>query len=329
MAGVLALLLALLQASLAEGAAILIDAAVPSKGGPRVVWVLRWVDGGRHLRPQPYRGRGPPPLRQTGHGAAASPQAAAASPQAGRLPSRFPVAASPAAPVIPATSRPLPGGSSASPPIEYGQCTVTCGIGIREVLLTDGCPDHETKCIVGVESCQGPVDCGWGTPISEGLDCMKITCIFMPPENRFKYVWKMLIPNKEAHILPNDSAVLRVCRDTHSGTFECETQEQGSAVASIKYTVYTEAEVQTEQSKKKQTEQPNTMTGPEKSMKKTTDYILIISLVAGIVLLPCVIISMIFMIRYRDAVKSFLKSKFGRDNQEKKPKDETPPPNVE
>lgn len=34
------------------------------------------------------------------------------------------------------------------------------GIGIREVLLTSGCPAAETKCIIGVEECEGPVDCG-------------------------------------------------------------------------------------------------------------------------------------------------------------------------
>lgn len=35
-----------------------------------------------------------------------------------------------------------------------------------------------------------------GIPISEGPGCVKMPCIYMPPENQFKYVWKMLIPNK-------------------------------------------------------------------------------------------------------------------------------------
>lgn len=35
-----------------------------------------------------------------------------------------------------------------------------------------------------------------GTPISEGLACVKMPCIYIRPENRFKYVWKMLILNK-------------------------------------------------------------------------------------------------------------------------------------
>ncbi|NWX77770.1 SACA1 protein, partial [Alca torda] len=176
--------------------------------------------------------------------------------------------------------------ASVSPQIEFGECTVTCGIGIREVLLTSGCPGTETKCIVGVEECRSSVDCGWGIPISEGLACMKIACIFMPPEYRFKYVWKMLIPNKTAHILPSDSSIMKVCRDTHSGTFQCETQEKGNTIASIKYTVYAK------------TEQSRTTTKLEQSMRTTTDAILVFSLVTGIVVTVGVIIPIIFMIFY-------------------------------
>lgn len=36
----------------------------------------------------------------------------------------------------------------------------TKGVGIREVILTNGCPGGESKCIVRVEECHGPVDCG-------------------------------------------------------------------------------------------------------------------------------------------------------------------------
>ncbi|NXN54333.1 SACA1 protein, partial [Rynchops niger] len=176
--------------------------------------------------------------------------------------------------------------ASVSPQIEFGECTVTCGIGIREVLLTSGCPGTETKCIVGVEECRTSVDCGWGIPISEGLACMKIACIFMPPEYRFKYVWKMLIPNKTAHILPSDSSVMKVCRDTHSGTFQCETQEKGNTVASIKYTVYAK------------TEQSRTTTKLEQSMRTRTDAILVFRLVTGLVVTVAVTIPMIFMICY-------------------------------
>ncbi|NWY54311.1 SACA1 protein, partial [Chionis minor] len=161
------------------------------------------------------------------------------------------------------------------------------GIGIREVLLTSGCPGTETKCIIRVEECQAPVDCGWGIPISEGLACVKMPCIFIPPENRFKYVWKMLIPNKVTRMLPNDSAIMEVCRDTHSITFQCETQENGNTVASIKYTVYAKTEMQTKMSKRLETEQ---------SRRTKTDAILVFCLVTGIIVTVGVIFPMIFMI---------------------------------
>uniref|UniRef100_A0A8C3BU58 Sperm acrosome membrane-associated protein 1 n=1 Tax=Cairina moschata TaxID=8855 RepID=A0A8C3BU58_CAIMO len=114
------------------------------------------------------------------------------------------------------------------------------GIGIREVLLMNGCPGGETKCIVGVEECHGPVDCGLGRPISENSKSVVMTCIYIPPENRFKYVWKILAPNKvsNSHILPNDSAVMEVRRDTHPITYQCETQGNESVIASVKYTVH-------------------------------------------------------------------------------------------
>uniref|UniRef100_A0A8C5S6V8 Uncharacterized protein n=1 Tax=Laticauda laticaudata TaxID=8630 RepID=A0A8C5S6V8_LATLA len=115
------------------------------------------------------------------------------------------------------------------------------GIGIREVILTNGCPGGETKCIVRVEECRGPADCGWGKPISESLLSVKIPCIFVPPENRFQYIWKMLIPDQQSLIIPNDSAILEVHRDTHPVAFECDTIEHDELIASVKYTVYTTA----------------------------------------------------------------------------------------
>ncbi|XP_040553800.1 sperm acrosome membrane-associated protein 1 isoform X2 [Gallus gallus] len=121
--------------------------------------------------------------------------------------------------------------------LEFGECTVTCGIGIQEILLTSGCPGDEAKCIVGVKECHGPVDCGWGRPISENSSSVMMTCIYISPENRFKYVWKILTSDKPASILPNDSAVVVVHRDTRSVTYQCETQENGSIIASVKYTV--------------------------------------------------------------------------------------------
>uniref|UniRef100_A0A8D0DVX9 Uncharacterized protein n=1 Tax=Salvator merianae TaxID=96440 RepID=A0A8D0DVX9_SALMN len=78
-----------------------------------------------------------------------------------------------------------------------------------------------------------------GKPISESLESVKIPCVFVPPENRFQYVWKMLIPDHQSLILPNDSAILEVHRDTHPVAFECDTRENDELIASVKYTVYT------------------------------------------------------------------------------------------
>ncbi|XP_009280238.1 PREDICTED: sperm acrosome membrane-associated protein 1 [Aptenodytes forsteri] len=199
--------------------------------------------------------------------------------------------------------------ATVSTEVEFGVCTVTCGIGIREVLLTSGCPGTEAKCIVRVEECRGPVDCGWGIPISEGLACVKMPCIYIPPENRFKYVWKMLIPNKTAHILPNDSAIMKVCRDTHSVTFQCETQENGNIIASVKYTVYATTETETKKSRRIETGQ---------SRRTTTDAILVFVLLTGIIVTVGAIFAMILMILHWAVVKSIWESKSGQDNQDKK-----------
>ncbi|XP_054678256.1 sperm acrosome membrane-associated protein 1 [Grus americana] len=221
------------------------------------------------------------------------------------------------APLVPATSGPRRAlrrrgsssrglNASVSSEVEFGVCTVTCGIGIREVLLTSGCPGTEEKCIVRVEECQGPVDCGWGIPISEGLSCVKMPCIYMPPENRFKFVWKMITPNQTAHILPNDSAIMEACRDIHLVTFQCETQENGNTIASVKYAVYATTEMQTKKSKRIETGQSR------------TEAVLVFCLVTGIIVTIGVIFAMIFMILHWAVVKSIWESKFGQGNQEKK-----------
>ncbi|XP_038616817.1 sperm acrosome membrane-associated protein 1 [Tachyglossus aculeatus] len=176
--------------------------------------------------------------------------------------------------------------------IEFGLCTVTCGIGIREVLLTNGCPGGETKCVVRVEECRGPVDCGWGKPISESLTSVKLPCVFVPPENRFRYVWKMLIPEQQSLILPNDSAILEVHRDTHPVAFQCETSEDNEIIASVKYTVYTMSELQTRR-----------ITTPE------TDLVLILVLVTGIIICIGVIFALIFIIIHWAAIKAFWASR--------------------
>ncbi|KAB1275767.1 Sperm acrosome membrane-associated protein 1, partial [Camelus dromedarius] len=83
--------------------------------------------------------------------------------------------------------------------VEFGMCTVTCGIGIREVILTNGCPGGESKCVVRVEECRGPVDCGCelgGKPLSESLESVRLACVHISPVNRFKYVWRLIRPNQ-------------------------------------------------------------------------------------------------------------------------------------
>ncbi|KQK80707.1 sperm acrosome membrane-associated protein 1 [Amazona aestiva] len=198
--------------------------------------------------------------------------------------------------------------AAASTKIEYGECTVTCGIGIREVLLTSGCPAAETKCIIGVEECEGPVDCGWGIPISKGPECMKMLCIFIPPENQFKYIWKKLIQNQTARTLPNDTSIVEVCRDNQSVTYQCETRrKKGSTIASVKYTVHAKTEIQAEEPKRMQTG----------CSRKTIDAILVFCVVTGIIVAVGVFSAMIFMILHWGVIKCFWKSKSGQDNQEK------------
>ncbi|XP_074751152.1 sperm acrosome membrane-associated protein 1 [Athene noctua] len=203
--------------------------------------------------------------------------------------------------------------ATVSTEVEFGVCTVTCGkIGLREVLLTSGCPGTEAKCIVHVEECQGPVDCGckWGIPVSEGLACVKMPCIYIPPENRFKCVWKMFIPNKTAHILPNDSAIMKVCRDTHSVTFQCGTQENGNTIASVKYRVYAKNKCKWKKIRRIETGQ---------SRRTTTDAILVFCLVTGIMVTIGVILAMTFMILHWAVVKSFVNQNLGKKTNTRRP----------
>ncbi|KAM6467109.1 sperm acrosome membrane-associated protein 1 [Liasis olivaceus] len=183
--------------------------------------------------------------------------------------------------------------------VEFGECTVTCGIGIREVILTNGCPGGETKCIVRVEECRGPADCGWGKPISESLVSVKIPCIFVPPENRFQYVWKMLIPDQQSLIIPNDSAILEVHRDTHPVAFECDTIENEELIASVKYTVYTTAELETRRLK-----------------KPATDIVLVFVLITGVIVCVGVIFAIIFITLNWAAVKTFWQTKVWKNKDE-------------
>ncbi|XP_006095437.1 sperm acrosome membrane-associated protein 1 [Myotis lucifugus] len=176
--------------------------------------------------------------------------------------------------------------------VEFGMCTVTCGVGIREVMLTNGCPGGESKCIVRVEECRGPVDCGWGKPISESLDSVKLACVHTAPENRFKYIWKILRPEQQPVVLANDSAILEVSRPIHPLDYECDTFENNEIVASLRFTVYTSNELQMKRSK-----------GPD------TDAVLVFVLTIGVVMCIFVIFVLIFIIINWAAVKTFWEGK--------------------
>ncbi|XP_037376834.1 sperm acrosome membrane-associated protein 1 [Talpa occidentalis] len=172
--------------------------------------------------------------------------------------------------------------------VEFGMCTVTCGIGIREVILTNGCPGGESKCIVRVEECHGPVDCGWSKPVSESLDSVRLACVHISPVNRFKYVWKILRPDQQPIILVNDTAILDVHRENRPMAFECETFENNEIVASIKFTIYTTSELQM-----------------KRSSRPDTDAVLVFVLTIGVVICVFVIFVLIFIILNWAAVKAF------------------------
>ncbi|XP_059971365.1 sperm acrosome membrane-associated protein 1 [Mesoplodon densirostris] len=172
--------------------------------------------------------------------------------------------------------------------VDYGMCTVTCGVGIREVILTNGCPGSESKCIIRVEECRGPVDCGWGKPISESLEDVRLACVHTSPINRFKYIWRLLRPDQQAIILANDSAILEVHRDTHPKAFECETLDNNEIVASIKFAVYTTTELQM-----------------KRSSRPDTDAVLVFVLVVGVIICIFVIFLLIFIMINWAAVKAF------------------------
>ncbi|XP_004411791.1 PREDICTED: sperm acrosome membrane-associated protein 1 isoform X2 [Odobenus rosmarus divergens] len=162
------------------------------------------------------------------------------------------------------------------------------GVGIREVILTNGCPGGESKCIVRVEECRGPVDCGWGRPVSESLESVRLACIHTSPVNRFKYIWKLLRPDQQPIILANDSAILEVHREVHPLAFECTTLDNNEIIASIKFTVYTTSELQM-----------------KRSNRPDTDAVLVFVLTIGVIICIFVIFILIFIIINWGAVKSF------------------------
>ncbi|XP_040839003.1 sperm acrosome membrane-associated protein 1 [Ochotona curzoniae] len=172
--------------------------------------------------------------------------------------------------------------------VEFGTCTVTCGVGIREVILTNGCPGGESKCIVRVEECRGPVDCGWGKPVSESLDTVRLACIHISPTNRFKYMWKVLRPDQQPIVLANDSAILEVRREIRPLAFECDTLDNNQLIATIKFTVYTTNELQM-----------------RRSSRPDTDAVLVFVLTTGVIICIFVIFVLIFIIINWAAVKAF------------------------
>nr|XP_034346214.1 sperm acrosome membrane-associated protein 1 isoform X3 [Arvicanthis niloticus] len=162
------------------------------------------------------------------------------------------------------------------------------GVGIREVILTNGCPGGESKCVVRVEECRGPVDCGWGKPISENLESARLSCVHISPENRFKYIWKLLKPDQQPVILTNDTAVLEVPRELHPMAFECDTLDNNEMVASVKFTIYTTSELQM-----------------RRSSRPDTDAVLVFVLTIGVIICIFVIFVLIFIIINWAAVKTF------------------------
>ncbi|XP_015353615.1 sperm acrosome membrane-associated protein 1 [Marmota marmota marmota] len=189
---------------------------------------------------------------------------------------------------------PLPDNEEAGPKktivkeVEFGMCTVTCGVGVREVILTNGCPGGESKCIVRVEECRGPADCGWGKPISESLESVRLACVHISPVNRYKYMWKLLRADQQPVILANDSAILDVQRDIHPLAFQCDTMDNSEMVASIKFIVYTSNELQM-----------------RRSSRPDTDAVLVFVLTIGVIICVFVIFVLIFIIINWAAVKAF------------------------
>ncbi|KAL1775754.1 sperm acrosome membrane-associated protein 1 [Sigmodon hispidus] len=172
--------------------------------------------------------------------------------------------------------------------VEFGMCTVTCGVGFREVILTNGCPGGEAKCVVRVEECRGPVDCGWGRPVSESLESARLSCVHISPANRFRFMWKLLKPDQQPVVLENDSAVLEVQRELHPMAFECDTLDNNELVASVRFTVYTTNELQM-----RRTSRPD------------TDAVLVFVLTIGVIICIFVIFVLIFIIINWAAVKTF------------------------
>ncbi|XP_038656946.1 sperm acrosome membrane-associated protein 1-like [Scyliorhinus canicula] len=128
---------------------------------------------------------------------------------------------------------------------ETGPCSVTCGIGAREILLTKGCPGEERKCVIRVEECRGPVRCGWGKPMYISDDVVELQCIFTNPSKKYDFLWKLVATDQEPIILKEDQPTIHVEKEDQPVAYQCDTLLEGDVVASIKYSVYTNTEALT------------------------------------------------------------------------------------
>nr|XP_033792254.1 sperm acrosome membrane-associated protein 1 [Geotrypetes seraphini] len=171
------------------------------------------------------------------------------------------------------------------------QTSTPPGIGIREVMLSKGCPGTEAKCLVRVEECRGQVDCGWGKPLFESLESVQLTCVYTAPDSRFIFSWTMLIKDKQPLVLPNDSNILEVKRQAHPIVYQCDTFEGNQLVARIKYVVYTEAEIEI------------------RSRNAGVDIVMVFVLITTIVVFLVLIIGLLFLfLQCKRSTKNLFKS---------------------
>ncbi|XP_075450928.1 sperm acrosome membrane-associated protein 1 isoform X1 [Ascaphus truei] len=172
---------------------------------------------------------------------------------------------------------------------EYGPCTTTCGIGFREILLVNGCPGIETKCVLRVEECRGVENCDWGKPESETDTTVRMPCNYVVPENRFTYTWMIISEDKEPILLSNDSHILEVNRDSSTKIYQCETFENNKLIAKIKYAVYSSAGLES------------------RKVKKTSGFPVLLFALAGALVFLFAVIVPILVVKYWKPIKSIFR----------------------
>ncbi|XP_075450929.1 sperm acrosome membrane-associated protein 1 isoform X2 [Ascaphus truei] len=180
---------------------------------------------------------------------------------------------------------------------EYGPCTTTCGIGFREILLVNGCPGIETKCVLRVEECRGVENCDWGKPESETDTTVRMPCNYVVPENRFTYTWMIISEDKEPILLSNDSHILEVNRDSSTKIYQCETFENNKLIAKIKYAVYSSAELES-----------------RTAGKKPISMVTIIITFTGFLVFVVIVAGIVFVTMHWKSIKSILKKEAKADD---------------